>query len=125
MDQYGLVKFEDSFIDGFDFDDDNRLVWPDTYAELVGDEQEVAKGRRNAIPIVTEALHSSHPLVHPRNPYQPEGMYTPMSSSVMEDCSKYFKQDSMWSVRSRNGASGNGVATDASSSETAEAAVQR
>lgn len=125
VDQYGLVQFEDGFIEGFDFDEDNRLVWPEAYSSLVGDEPEVAKGRRNAIPIVTDALHSTNPLVYPRNPYQPDGMYNPMSNDLMEDCSKYFKQESMWTVRSRNGASGNGVATDAEASDAPEAAVQR
>lgn len=125
VDQYGLVQFEDSFIEGFDFDDDNRLVWPDTYASVVGDEEEVAEGRQNAIPIVKEALHSSHPHIHPRNPYQPDGMYIPMSKNLMEDCDKYFKQDAMWSNRVGNGASGNGAATETSATDTPEAAVPR
>jgi hypothetical protein len=95
-DQYGVVKFEDTYLEGFGFDDDNRLTWPPTYDYLIEDAHDISTGRRNSIPIVSRAMHSQRPDVHPLNPYQPDKMYIPMGRDMLETSDAYFKPEAWW-----------------------------
>lgn len=96
VDQYGVVAFEDTFLEGFSFDEDNKLLWPPTYDYLIEDAGDIATGRRNAVPIVSKAMHSARPDVHPLNPYQPDSMYIPMDQELMEPSSAYFKPEAWY-----------------------------
>jgi hypothetical protein len=127
VDQYGVIRFEDSFIEGFGFDEDFRLVWPPTYDYLIEDADDIATGRRFAIPIVTEALHTQDPNVHPLNPYQPDSMYIPMGQDLLETADAYFKPEAWWplldeQVREQNGdgKARQGAGEDAESKATAK-----
>ena len=95
-DQYGVIKFEDTYLSGFGFDEDNRLMWPPTYDYLIEDADDISGGRRNAIPIVSRTMHSQRPDVHPLNPYQPNSMYIPMDQDPLESSDAYFKPEAWW-----------------------------
>jgi hypothetical protein len=106
--QHPIVPFHDCYIDGFGFDEEHRILWPKSYEYLVKDVEETAIGRPHAIPIVSEALHVSSPNVHPLNPYQPEGMYVPMSTDFLGTPDIFFESKA-WSSQAWNGASSNGT----------------
>ena len=82
--KHDVKMFKDCLVDGFGFNADRTLIWPSHYDDLVNDRDETATGRRSAIPIVSKAMHSVAPHVHPLNPYQLPDQYHPMSQEYVE-----------------------------------------
>lgn len=109
------VEFIDSTTDGFGFDGENKLYWPQRYDHLVRDVADVASGRLAAVHLVSTPRHRTSPDVHPLNPYQPSGSYVPMKMDLLGPREMYFKPEAFMKEQADlavSGTVGQPMATD-------------
>jgi hypothetical protein len=115
------IEFIDSATDGFGFDGEHKLYWPQRYDHLVSDAADVASGRLAAVSLISTPCHRSSPDVHPLNPYQPSGSYAQMPMGMLGPSEMYFKPEAF--TKDQDGLAVSGATGPRGAADVAEEAT--